>query len=212
MTIAHARRFCLFLAPICLAGCLTTPTVEPLRYYTLTPELPSVSGVPADATLGIRPIVGARPYRVEMAYTASENQIAYFRRGEWAESPAVMLNRTLTDAIEATGIFRDVGDAANMARPDYILTGELRRFEADYTADTPQATVEASFAIRKAAGQEALWNGVLRASAPLSHTVAAGKSANDDVLADVTRAMSAAVSRLVTEMCEELSDATAAAA
>ena len=186
-------------APLLLAGCLSTPTVTPTRYYTLNVAPHAETGTPTGKTLGIRPLASARPYKLEVAYKNDPNRLAYFPRAEWAETPATVVNRALMDNIRSLGMFDDVGDAADMARPDYILTGELRRFEADYTTAEARAVVEVAIAIRSTDSPGTLWEGLVTAETPLPPS---GESAdNVDVIA---QAMSDAVSALVAKVCAQL--------
>ena len=193
------------LAPFLLVACLSTPTIAPARYYTLTPNTDVDPGTPAGKSLGIRPLVGAKPYRAEVAYTAEPNRLSYFQRAEWAELAPTVVNRALRDGIAGLGRFTDVGDAADMARPDYVLTGELRRFEADYTAESPRAVVEVSINIRETAGSGTLWEGLVSADAPLFEAQPGVKEPHSDaMLVDVAKAMSAAITDLVQQVCAAL--------
>lgn len=179
------------------AGCLSTPTIELIQYYTIDPALQPAALASTGKSLGIRPLVGARPYQLQVAYKEEPNRLAYFFRAEWAESPPTLVTRALSDALNDLGAFTDVGDAANMTRPDYVLTGELRRFEADYTAE-PCAVVEVSFAIRETSGTAAQWEGIVQATAPLS----GGPDSAD--LEEVAAALSDAVTQLVAEICQQI--------
>lgn len=194
-------------APIVLllSGCLTTATIVPTRYFTLAPDVHVESLAPSGKSLGIRPLVGARPYKLEMAYAEEANRLAYFQRAEWAELPPLMVNRALTDALANLNRFSDVGDAANMARPDYILTGELRRFEADYTGGLPRAVVELTAVVRDLVADTALWQGHLTVEVPLEGGAALSPNRNsDESLAAVAQGLSDAVSKLVGQICTEI--------
>lgn len=204
-----SRRAVLCGIPLALAGCLSTPSVVPTRYYTLHIEAPLEAGLSTGKSLGIRPLTSARPYKLEIAYKAESHRLAYFSRAEWADTPATAVNRALTDAIRSLEVFSDVGDAADMVRPDYILTGELRRFEADYTTESPHAVVELSLAIRDSMGQGAFWEGLLSAHTPLPPGLPDGSPSNVDAIA---AAMSAAVSTLIVDCCIQIRQAATPAA
>lgn len=188
-----------------LAGCLSAGPIVPTRYFTITPDVSIEAGTPGNKTIGIRPLVGARPYKLEIAYTREPNRLAYFARAEWADLPATMVTRALADAITSTNAFVDVGDAANMTRPDYILTGELRRFEADFTAEEPEAVVELIAAVRNSNAGEQVWQGHITIAVPLAVPDAAGENPNsDESLAAVAQSLSEAVAQLVTRISTEL--------
>ncbi len=177
-----------------LSGCLTPKTVEPTRFYTLSPAALH-SGEPTyPGALGIRPLLAARPYKLEIAYRAETNRLAYFPKSEWAELPGTMVSRALSDGITRNHLFEDTGDAATMSRPDYLFTGELRRFEADYSGASPAFVVEASFSIRAALSGEGLWRKVVDVRIPISPRDVT--SANNDTLSEIAQAASEAVTKL----------------
>lgn len=187
-------------AALALAGCLSTPTVHSTRYYTLTPAIEMGNATASGKTLGVRPIVSARPYKLEVAYTAEPNRLAYFTHAEWAEAPATVVDRALTDALLASGQFRDVGEAGDMTRPDYVMTGELRRFDADFTGDAPRVVVEADLVVREATGPGTLWQGHLVAESPIAGPEVT-PTGSDAQLAAIASALAEAVSTLVQEAC-----------
>jgi len=192
-------------ASFLVAGCLSTPSITSTRFYTLEVAPQTAQGEPLGKTLGVRPLSSARPYKLEIAYKNESNRLAYFPRVEWAESPATVVNRALADSLRDLGLFDDVGDAADMVRPDYILTGELRRFDADYTLSSPRAVVEVSISIRSTARPGTLWEGLVKADAPLA-PFDNDLSATD--VAPIAKAMSDAVTTLVESVCAELKDVT----
>ena len=198
MNVPLSRRGFLGGVPLLLAGCLSTPTITPARYYTLNIDARPEPAPPSDRTLGIRPLAGARPYKLDVAYKSGANRLEYFTHAEWAETPPAVVGRALTDGIRATGMFKDVGDAADMSRPDYILTGELRRFEADYTVSPPSAVVELSVAIRPTTLTGTFWEGLVRADSPIAGLE---MEKNADAIAS---AMAEAVSALILDVCARI--------
>lgn len=156
-----------------LTGCLTAAPTFPMRYYALE-VAPSVETYPPlEKTLGIRDLLPARPYRLPMAYLTAEGLVQYRQNEQWAEMPEVVVTRALKDALVQTGRFADVGDAAEMKRPDLILTGDLRKFYEDRRGDTPLALVEVRLELREAQGTQALWAKTLTTTVPLPDSSAA---------------------------------------
>ena len=188
-----------------LSGCLTPNSVEPTRYYTVDAAPQSPGEAATELSLGMRALVAARPYKLEIAYRAEANRLAYFPRSEWAELPGTLVSRSLMDAIAASKIFSDAGDAATMARPDFIFTGELRRFEADYTGDTPKFVVTISGSIRATGEGKNLWMDEVEARVPLENASPYG--ASDASLADIARAASEAVALVSSELCSRIREA-----
>ncbi len=205
MTKRHAALLGLLVtttATIC--GCLTATTISPARYYTITPVTTVKPIASSGRSLGIRPLIGAKPYKLAVAYTAENNRIAYFQNAEWADLPATMVNRALTDGLIKLEGFSEVDDAANIARPNFILTGELRRFEADYNRETPAVIVEIICIIRDTESGASLWQGYVTGETPLPQ-VNDGESLHSDAsLAEVAEAMSASVASVVTQTCEKI--------
>lgn len=180
-----------------LAGCISKE-YTPIRHFVVMPEV-EVERAPAGGeTLGYRPIEAALPYRLPMAYLAENHELRYHDRAQWADYPAEILTRAIEDALKAANRFADVGDAGRMARPDYLLTGVLRRFEEDRTVDPPEAVAEVRLELREARGPEVLWDGLLRARVPVE-----GEDPGD---------VAAAMSRAVAQIAGEAAAAIAAAA
>lgn len=198
MTMLRTYCAALMMAGL-MSGCLTPKSIEPTRFYTVTPE-PFAAGAPASShTLGLRPLIAARPYKLEVAYRAETNRLAYFPRSEWAELPGTLVSRALADAITQSNLFSDAGDAATMARPELIFTGELRRFEADFTTTPPHFVATISASIRNAADGGAVWRGEAESRIPLAITGPEG--ATDGALTEIARAASEAITALSADIC-----------
>lgn len=192
---------------IALSGCLTASTIVAARYYTITPT-PTIAPLESSGKpLGVRPLIGAKPYKLAIAYTAEDNRLAYFQNAEWADLPATMLNRALMDGLIKLGAFSEVDDAANMNRPTFILTGELRRFEADYNRETPAAVVEMIAIVRNLETGASLWQGYVTAETPLPVAEAEANLHSDASLAAVAEAMTVSVSSVVQQACEKIGGA-----
>ena len=192
------------VATATLGGCLTSTTISPARYYTIQPSVVIEPLASSEKSLGIRPLLGAKPYKLAIAYTNADNRLAYFQNAEWADLPATMLNRALTDGLIRLGAFSQVDDAANMNRPNLILTGELRRFEADYNRETPAAVVEMICTVRDVESDTSVWQGYVTAETPLPAATEGASLSADARLATVADAMSTSVSTVVKQACEKI--------
>lgn len=160
------RTLCLIvLLPLC--GCLTTSKITPTRYYTADPIMNITAVAPSAQTLGVRPLTVARPFKTPMAYRDATQQIAFRPNDEWAENPGNMVTRTLIDAMAALGRFKDAGNAADMARPDLMLTGEVRKFQENRQASPATAEIEIRLELRAARANGVLWAATLSAQAPM---------------------------------------------
>lgn len=165
------------LAAILLGGCLTPASVAPTQRFMLSPEPRVVQAEPVPLTMGMRPITPARPYRIPMAYQEEAQRLGFRRNQDWAEEPYLMVTRAILDAVRDTGRFADTGDAADMPRPDLIITGELRRFYEDLTVSPPLAVIEVRLELRHSRNPMALWAETLRETEILSEDNAAGFAA-----------------------------------
>ena len=156
------------VALVALAGCLGPREIPPTLRYTLDPaiEVPAAEGT--EYTLGMRPLAVAQPYGLVMAFRDAKHRLGYRDNEEWAEDPGDVLSRAILDALVATGRFRDTGHATAMARPDLLLTGELRAFHENRRSEPPTAEIEVRLELREARGTAAVWGDTLRARLPLA--------------------------------------------
>ena len=177
-----------------ITGCLTAPEIERTRMYTLYPKGDIKTVAPLNLSLGVRPLFSARPYGPPMVYLDANQQLGFRIRDEWAEPPASSVTRALTDALTATCRFVDVGNAADMARPDLILTGELRKFHENRTTSPSTADIEVRIELRFSRNPGAVWAETLEESIPLASDDAAGFAA----------AMNEAVGRLAVRAAEAI--------
>ncbi len=198
--IAWSGAFAACLAGAVLAaGCLGPRNVVETRLYRLNPvvtlSMPEVaSGGP---TLGLRPLDTAQPYDLRMAAMGPDRVVTYRAFDKWAEFPADALTRALTDALVATGRFADVGNAGDMARPDLILTGEIRAFHENRAVSPPVAEVEVRLEMRAARAPGAVWSGTLLETAPMDGQDGAA----------FANAMNSAVGRLMEKAAKAMADA-----
>lgn len=177
------------------AGCLSPGTLQPTRYYALAPDhAPIRSEHPTGLTLGIRPLLAARPYGLPMAVLEADGRLSYREKLEWAEMPDRTVTRAITDLLAASGHFQDVGNAADMARPDLLLTGELRSFHENRGHQPPLAEVEVRVEVRYARHTGTIWAQTLREAEPMA----------DSEPAVFAAAMNRAVTRLATRIAREI--------
>ncbi|HPJ97868.1 MAG TPA: ABC-type transport auxiliary lipoprotein family protein [Candidatus Hydrogenedentes bacterium] len=182
----------LMLGVFAATGCIR-PTVTPTIRYVLKPEIAVAQASPTERSLGIRRFRASALYRTPILY-AQDHQIHPYPYAEWALNPEDMVTRAITDAIVATGRFRDAGDASNVNRPELMLVGELRRFEADRDASPVVAVCEVRIELREAFGTGLLWADTLVARVPLAED-------RVDALPD---AMSLAVAQIANKAATEI--------
>ena len=186
-------RYVILAMALVAAGCVTH-TYPSVVLYTIAPELDVPQAEGSDRTLGLRPLIAALPYRQQVMFRASDFELRPYDNVQWAELPRDMVTRALTDALVASKRFEDVGNAADLNAPDWILTGELRRFDEVHTCDPWVAECEVRLELRDALGSAAIWAATLSAREPL---------AQNDVAA-LAPAMSRAVAIVVHQAAEQI--------
>jgi ABC-type uncharacterized transport system auxiliary subunit len=191
---AHALITVALMGYLATSGCLTSPNIEITRHYTLQPIVQTETVQKVDFTLGIRPFFAARPFGLEMAFLDDAHQLGYRSKDHWAEPPANTITRAVSDAIADSHRFSDVGNAADMARPDILLTGEVRIFYENRTVAPPQAEVEVRFEMRLARQPGALWAKTLQETEPL----------DSEDPQSFAQAMNRAVERLAQRAAQEI--------
>ncbi len=169
----HYRLLVTGIALLLSTGGLHAPKIETIRYYTVTPKITVEATTASPLTLGIRPIFSARVYGTAIAYLDHDLQIGYHPKDEWAEQPAAVVTRAISDALAASGRFADVGNAADMARPNLLLTGELRIYHENRTVEPPTAELEVRLELRQATEPGSLWAETIRETEPLRESTPA---------------------------------------
>lgn len=187
----------LIVAGISVApGCFTGAPYQPTVRYTLETRCDVARAEPSGRSLGVRAVETALPYKQKIVFRDAGLVLGQYEHAEWSELPRDFVTRALMDAIIATGRFADVGDASDMAMPDLILTGYLRKFDEVRTAEPWAAECEVRLRLerREPKPAKALWEDTLSARVPLEHN-------HVSALAD---AMSKAVAKIVREAAEAI--------
>lgn len=137
-----------------LAGCGGAQPVQQDRFYSLAPiPLQGPSGVPAPAILQVndlaaRGFLGGR----QIVYRTSESPQVVQRYAAllWEEPPSRAVAQALVAALREAKVFRFVVIPADRARADYLLSGEVERFEHHPTASPPRVAATINLALVRA--------------------------------------------------------------
>ncbi|NLN93896.1 MAG: hypothetical protein GX130_11395 [Candidatus Hydrogenedens sp.] len=175
-----------------VTGCLSAPVIQKTLHFSLAPEVTVEQSSPLDYTLGIRPLPTTRVYGLPLAYLDHSFQIGYRVREEWAEQPTAVVTRAVQDAIAATGRFKDSGNAADMVRPDLLMTGELRAFHENRTEEAGTVELTVHFQLRHSTVKALLWSDTLTEREPVESSSGL----------DVARAMNIALERMATRVAQ----------
>ncbi|HRI89496.1 MAG TPA: ABC-type transport auxiliary lipoprotein family protein [Candidatus Hydrogenedentes bacterium] len=170
------------------AGCVGLNKVTPPLRYVIEPK-PAIAAVEkSEFSIAVRTLEAARPYKQNVVYREGE-ELGTYSTVEWSELPSDATTRAIVDALDASGRFKDVGSALDLASPDLILTGQLRRFDLVRDAEPWTAVCEIRLELRKSQGREPVWSRTLTAVEPL-------EAPNNAAL---PRAMNTALGRLIQE-------------
>ncbi|HOZ48392.1 MAG TPA: ABC-type transport auxiliary lipoprotein family protein [Candidatus Hydrogenedentes bacterium] len=183
-------RYCVLIAvaALALSGCITKAYTPVIRYAMApAPAVPTVS--PTSCALGIRPIEPLLPYKQRIVFRLDPYEVSYHTGVEWVEMPRDTVTRALTDALVQSKRFADVGNAADLRLPDFVLTGQLRLFDENRTTDPWTADCEVRLELRTGLKHDAAWAATLSAREPLER--------ND------TSALPAAMSGAITQIVEQ---------
>ena len=180
---------------VALSGCLGPREVVGPKTFVIRPAA-TVQKCPAAlaATLGVRDFSALQQYDRRMAVLEPDYRLGTRPNDTWAETPAAALTRCVTDALVASARFADVGNAFDMARPDTVMTGEVRAFHENRTVTPPVAELELRVELREARSPKVIWAGTLHETEPI-----AGESS-----AAFAVAMNAAVERLCAKIASTL--------
>ena len=179
-----------------LPGCALLKNSTPPARFLLDPNPVPEAMATIELTVGVRPFASARPYALPMQYLDEAGRLTDFPASEWYEQPDRMVTLAIIDALARTERFRDAGYAADMARPDVVLTGEVRRFHEARSQEIAEAVVELYAAARHARTADTLWSGTVAVRHPVTGTGgAAFRDAMESALED-------AVSQIATNVAK----------
>lgn len=184
----------ILIAGLALAAC--GPAAPPIRdvFFSLEPQLavaPSPHAV--DATLRVGQLA-ARGFLggSQIVYRDAAEPLRSQRHDSllWEEVPARALTRSLADALRVAGVFAFVVTIADRARADWLLQGELVRFEHRPTDRPPRVSAELGL--------------TLVANADRSSRFAKTYAGDEPIDGDTPEAMARAFNRLTARLIDEV--------
>jgi cholesterol transport system auxiliary component len=152
-----------------LTGCGSAPPIEPVRYYTL--ELDSLEAPapgrspPIQGSLQVnrvmaRGLLSGRPILYRTA--ESPHEIGLYPRYVWHEPVSHALTSLLTEAIREAGVFEQVLAPQVRAQVDYLLVGEIERYEHLPTAQPPRVHADIDLSLIAARDRHLIWSRTYR--------------------------------------------------
>jgi cholesterol transport system auxiliary component len=148
------RHLALALAVLSLAGCAKMFTEPPRPLFRLTapadfpPRLPHASVQIAIAA----PQAPAGINTTRIAISRAPLSLDYLADGDWVDNAPALVQTALVEAFENSKAVSAVGPDSLDLRPDYVIEGDLRHFEAVYdsAAGAPGAWVAIGVKLVKA--------------------------------------------------------------
>lgn len=150
-------------ALLLLTACGAPEPMQQDRFYSLEPE---IQPAPATSTalgatllvndLATRGFLGGR----QIVYQTSEQplQVHRYHLLLWAEPPGRAIAWGLARALGTAGLFEVVATPAQRVRSDFILGGELDRFEHLPTAAPPKVVADFSLTLVRSTDHRALFS------------------------------------------------------
>ncbi len=175
---------------VVVAAC-SSPPVPTDTFYNLT----SGRSVGADSQMKISGALEVPPFRAEgvineraIVYRETDTTQKQYTYHYWSEPPAIMIQRSVIDALRSAQAFDQVAAPEIRTNRDYELTGILRRLE-HVVGDTSKVVVEFDVGLRRIRGNDLVFLKTYRTERDTGRGVAAAVSTMSAALDDLLREM-----------------------
>lgn len=144
------------LSAFTLTGCLGGST-EPSRYYTITAESISTSGVASEARVHVKKFTIDPAYqRSNIVYRESPYDFMFYDLDLWATRPEQMLTQVASEYLVKSNYFKSV-DLKPMGKPDFELLGNVDAIEEIDEGSSQEAHLAVQLTFRKVGEDAPLW-------------------------------------------------------
>lgn len=166
------RHFALILLAVNLVGCakMFTEPPRPLFRLTAPADFPATTRhVAAQLAIAV-PYAPAAIDTARIAMSRSPTSLDYLSDGDWTDRVPPLVQTALIEAFENSKAFRAVGPDSLDLRPDFVIEGDLRHFEAVYDSSTgaPVAWVQIAVKLVKVPQHTILAETLIGARQPAS--------------------------------------------
>jgi cholesterol transport system auxiliary component len=122
------------LGAFALSGCgsLLSPSNPPAQIYVLDPSFAATAGPRVDWALTVTQTDVPNVYDTERVAIMRNQTMDYFANTQWTDSTPRLLQSLMVEAFEKSGRITAVARDSGGVRADYMLTTEIRHFEAVY--------------------------------------------------------------------------------
>lgn len=189
-------------ACFCIAGCaggLKSGEPAPLVYRVVAPELPGGDGLAADLLVTMPTAAPGLDNR-QIATRWPGLRFDFYANARWAAPVPAMVQSAVIESLQGSRRLRSVQGDLGRFRATHVLTLEVGRFEADYTAGAlPVARVVLAATLGRQSDRRVL----------ASWSVATQEPASANRLTEVVAALDAAFGRAAAETAARGFDAIA---
>jgi len=188
----------LALLTLMLVGCASPEPVPKDRFYDIdAPEVAARAASPLAVTLMVndlaaRGFLGGR--QIVFRTEAEPLQVQRYPNHLWEEPPGRALAAQLVEALRAAGLFKFVLTPAQRVRTDYVLGGEVARFEHHPTALPPQVVADFTLTLMRSGDRSSM----------LAKRYAGEETAAANTPEEMVRAFNRLAGRLIGEVVQDL--------
>jgi cholesterol transport system auxiliary component len=153
----------MLLAVLLITACGAPEPAQQDRFFSLQPQVQTPLAPPV--TLGANLLVNDLAARGflggrQIVFRASEQPLEVQRYNLllWEEPPGRAIARSIALSLRATGLFDFVITPAQRSRADFLLSGEIDRFEHRPTARPPKVVAEYSLTLLRGSDRRSLFS------------------------------------------------------
>ena len=140
---------------------------QKIDYYLLNPSPPAGSGgEPFPYTLSVAEVSAPSRYGERMVFRGPGLETGYYENSRWMEVPAEMVRVSLTNALRASGLFRQVASRGLLPRPGLILRTNIVSFDQVIEGKKNFAECALDFHLLSAKDGRFLWSYAARVRLP----------------------------------------------
>jgi len=123
-----------------LNGCFSPVDNAPAKTYVLSPTLPTVAASKkTKLTLLVEaPIASPALNTNEMAYVEKTYQLAYFSKNRWVDTPALMLQPLIIQALQNANYYKAVAASPFIGDYDMVLNTRLLTLQQNFLQSPSQ--------------------------------------------------------------------------
>jgi cholesterol transport system auxiliary component len=138
------------LAVSLAAGCAKMFTEPPRPLYRLTApaDFPATTRHVAAQLAIAAPYAPAAIDTARIAMSRSPTSLDYLADGDWTDRASRLVQTALIETFENSRAFTAIGSDSLDLRPDFIIEGDLRHFEAVYDSPSAPPTVWVQIAVK----------------------------------------------------------------